>query len=225
MPELNPILAAALTYAAKGWPVVPLHGISNGRCDCGARDREDEMPGWKKHNPGKEPYVSGHREASTEPAVIFEWWKKYPNANVAIATGWKSRLCVLDVDAAHEGDAEFDGYRSLAAMERQHGKLPKTLTVKSGQGRHYYFQYPVGLDLRGRRGMRPAVDVRSADSLIAAPPSRHLTGGIYEWETPTDTPIAPLPAWLLRMIQTKNPPGKRAVPAKKAGGPKRWFPW
>jgi hypothetical protein len=229
---MSEILHAAIQYALRGWPVVPLHGVdSTGRCDCGAMDRETEIPGWKKHNPGKEPYEpTGHRAASTDLNQIQIWWTKYPNANVAIQTGWKSGVTVLDVDAAHEGDPEFDGFRSLDAMERKHGPLPMTLMAKSGQGRHYYFRYPQGLDLRGRRGMRPSVDVRSADNLIVAPPSRHTTGEQYTWLTSfEDTPIAVLPPWLLKMIQTKNPVQKRSVarPMKSivSGGPKRWFPF
>jgi hypothetical protein len=29
------MLVAALTYAERGWPVLPLYSIANGRCTCG----------------------------------------------------------------------------------------------------------------------------------------------------------------------------------------------
>jgi Bifunctional DNA primase/polymerase, N-terminal len=51
--------------------------------------------------------------------------------NVGIVTGAISGIFVLDVDGA-------EGLDSLTAF----GPLPKTPTVKTGKGSHYYFKYP-----------------------------------------------------------------------------------
>ncbi len=32
---MNGLLDGALTYAERGWHVIPVHGIANGRCTCG----------------------------------------------------------------------------------------------------------------------------------------------------------------------------------------------
>ncbi len=76
VPVDNPLLQAALAYAARGWPVFP--------CE----------PGNKK------PLTAhGFKNASTDAATIEEWWARCPGANVAIATGEASGLYVVDEDA------------------------------------------------------------------------------------------------------------------------------
>lgn len=68
------MLAAALRYAAAGWPVFP--------CQPGA----------------KAPLTpNGFKNATTDPAIIAAWWSRSPRANVAVATGAPGPD-VLDVD-------------------------------------------------------------------------------------------------------------------------------
>ncbi len=44
----------------------------------------------------------------------------------------------------------------------------------------------------------PAVDTRGRGGYVVAPPSRHPSGGTYEWlVSPWETAIAPIPEWLL----------------------------
>src|SRR5437867_2367553 len=69
---------AAIDYAGRGWPVLPLRG---------------KIPAT--------PH--GSKDATTETAVIQKWFGMWPNANVGIATGSKSGLLVLDVDGS-EGE-------------------------------------------------------------------------------------------------------------------------
>src|SRR2546428_209782 len=64
------LLAAALTYAAGGLPVLPL---------------ADKVP----RNSG------GLTNASSDPAVIAEWWRRWPTANIGVRTGAVSRLLLL----------------------------------------------------------------------------------------------------------------------------------
>ena len=77
----TPLLAAALEYAARGWPILPLAPR------------------------GKLPLTNrGHRDATTAVERIRAWWGRWPDANVGVATGGKSGLLVLDVDTT-EGEA------------------------------------------------------------------------------------------------------------------------
>jgi hypothetical protein len=76
---MNSLLTAALSYAARGWPVLPL------------RPR-DKVP----LNP------TGSRGATTDAAQITSWWQAHPQANVGIATGGGSAPWVLDLDAGGE---------------------------------------------------------------------------------------------------------------------------
>ena len=60
MTETNNLLEAALNYAARGWPVLPLHGISEkGSCTC----RESSSC----KSPGKHPRTRhGYKDASAD---------------------------------------------------------------------------------------------------------------------------------------------------------------
>ena len=93
--------------------------------------------------------------------------RRWPTANVGIATGARSGLVVLDVDPRHGGDEQ------LAAFEAEHGKLPETAAVVTGGGgAHYYFNHPGG-DIRSRK-LSPGLELKADGTFVVAPPS--LTG-------------------------------------------------
>lgn len=73
------------------------------------------------NSPGKHPrLVNGLRGATTEPSEIDAWWRRWPDANVAIRTGAESGLVVIDIDRRGGGD------RTLAALVQQHGRMACT---------------------------------------------------------------------------------------------------
>ena len=196
-------LDAALAYAARGWLVVPCHGIHAGHCTCG------EL-GCK--SPGKHPRTAGGvRDATNDTSVIRAWWGRSPDANVGIAAGRRSGLLVLDVDPRHGGDV------TLAELEAKHGPLPETVeAITGGHGRHILFAYPDGRDVGCSPGdLGPGLDVRGEGGFIVAAPSGHLTGGRYEWEArhhPDDCPLADPPRWLLALILAKSNGTARPLP-------------
>ena len=153
------MLAAALDHAQRGWHVIPLHDMSAGVCSCG--------DGATCLTPGKHPRITKwqHR-ASTDRATLAEWWRRWPTANVGIATGARSGLVVLDVDPRHGGDEQ------LAAFEAEHGKLPETAAVVTGGGGAHYFNHPGG-DIRSRK-LSPGLELKADGTFVVAPPS--LTG-------------------------------------------------
>src|SRR5258707_1072566 len=111
--KVNNRLAEALVYAARGWRVIPLHHISDdGSCSCGksncdrSRSKHPRLSGWQ-------------HKASTDAATIRGWWKKWPAANIGIVWGVESGAWALDVDGEEGADA-------LAALEAEHGELPRT---------------------------------------------------------------------------------------------------
>ncbi|MFZ0423537.1 MAG: bifunctional DNA primase/polymerase [Xanthobacteraceae bacterium] len=155
----------ALVYASLGFHVFPLHSIRDGRCTCG----QDCGKKAAKH-----PRVKGgFKVATTNARQIERWWHKWPDANVAIATGSLSRIFVIDIDGA-------DGLATWQSLVAQHGELRPTFTVKTARGWHLYFAMPTtcapilcstgnGLDVRGDGGY------------CVAPPSRHASGHVYQW--------------------------------------------
>lgn len=85
---------------------------------------------------GKKPLTAdGFLEATTEEGRLRRWWGRWPEANVAIPTGERSGLLVLDVDAG-------EGVGSIALLELARGQPPKTARAATGGGgMHLYFRY------------------------------------------------------------------------------------
>jgi hypothetical protein len=184
------MLKHALDYAARGWPVVPLHTPIDG-CSCGTTCG----------SPGKHPRTAhGLKDASADPATIRQWWTRWPAANVGLLTG----ACgiVVDVDARHGGD------KSLVELEAEYGPLPNTAKSQTGNGWHLLFAHPGGR-IGNRSNVRPGIDVRGNGGYVVAPPSLHASGNRYRWIVPPDN-LAPLPDWLLALI---NPPKSESKPA------------
>jgi hypothetical protein len=126
----------------------------------------------------KKPLVAGgFKSATTDPAQIREWWTKWPDASIGMPTGTATGVFVLDVDLP-------DGPASLEALEAKHGKLPPTLTQKTGGGgRQYFFTYPEGRKVKNSTSkIGPGLDIRGEGGYVILPPSGHESGGQYEWE-------------------------------------------
>jgi len=202
--KLSKLGRAALWYAGeKAWRVFPLHTITNGQCSCG----KAECGG-----PGKHPRTpKGCLDATDDTATIREWWTRWPDANVGIATG--NGLIVVDIDPRHGGD---DTLRDLLGSI---GGLPDTVEcLTGGGGRHIYLSTPA--DVRNSANvLGPGVDVRGAGGYVVAAPSMHASGRAYGWEAssrPEDTDVGQLPeAWIAAMV--KRP--KLRVVAGGAGDP------
>lgn len=182
---------AALAYARGGWPVFPVYeALAGGECSC-------EQSGCERA--GKHPRARcGLDEATTTPARIVAWWRKWPEANVGVATG--GGRVVIDVDGSH-------GERSLAALQAELGLLPSTLTCRSGRGRHLWFRLPSGLEVPNSAGrLGRGLDVRGDHGYVVVPPSRHAAGPRYTWLAPRHRP-AVLPDWAVQLL----------IPAPRAG--------
>jgi Bifunctional DNA primase/polymerase, N-terminal len=159
------MLQFALRYAGRGWHVFPLHSVQDGRCTCG-RDCGK--------NAGKHPRVKGgFKAATTDVRQIEAWWRKWPDANIGIATGAMSGIVVIDVD----GEA---GRATLQRLVAQHGLLPRTEMVRTSRGWHLYFGIPDACSpIPCSTG--DGLDVRGDGGYVVAPPSRHASGHIYQW--------------------------------------------
>lgn len=182
------LLDAALIYAFRGWPVLPLHTAQGGRCSCG----RPVCPAVGKHPRTRH----GSKDATLNETIIRQSWEAWPQANVGIATGTTSGLLVVDIDPRHGGDD------TLREFLRQHGPLPPTVEVLTGGGgRHLYFQHP-GRVIKSRP-VADGLDIKADGGYVVAPPSVHASGSSYVWEGsshPDDMPIALLPAWLEQVV-------------------------
>jgi putative DNA primase/helicase len=185
----NKTLKAALLYASLGWQILPLYGIKNNICECGNINCSSA---------GKHPRLKkGLHGATTDEKIIREWFNKWPDANIGIRTGEESGFFAFDIDPRHGGeDSYFD-------LESKYGKLPDTVeSLTGGGGRHKLFKHP-GFPVKGTVNLFPGIDIRGDGNYIVAPPSLHISGGVYQFEVssnPQDIEIAPPPEWLLDVI-------------------------
>jgi hypothetical protein len=193
-------LETALSYAARGWPVLALYGVGpDGACGCGGTGRcsAGKHPRWRH----------GLKEATTEAQRIRAWGKRWEQSNIGIRTGAASGLLVLDIDPRHGGD------RALRVLEEAHGPLGRTLEcLTGGGGRHLYFAYPGGHVPNSSGRLGAGLDVRAEGGYVVAPPSTHPQG-LYRWKVaPEDQTLpAQAPAWLLSGLRTPAATGAPAM--------------
>ena len=116
---------------------------------------------------------------------VRRWWKQSPNANIAVVTGKISNLAAIDF----EKGAKF--------LE-----LPDTVTAESGGGGiHKFFQYPKSRELKSTTKVWALTDIRAEGGIIILPPSRHPSGGTYNWiKNPNEVELAEFPEHLLDLI-------------------------
>ena len=170
---------AALGYVAVGWSVVPM----------APRSKKPLLP-WLEY-----------QQRRATPEEIRAWFRRWPEANIAVVTGEISNIVVLDIDPHHGGEA------ALILLEDETGPIPSTVEASTGGGgRHLYFAYP-GRRVRNRAGLRPGIDLRGDGGIIVVPPSIHPSGKRYTWvpgHTPESAEPAPLPERLLRELTARG---------------------
>jgi Bifunctional DNA primase/polymerase, N-terminal len=202
---------AALDYASRGIPVLPLHyplrhrgqlqALTDGRplgpstpsSSCSCRD-----PGCGQ--PAKHPLGSlvphGVKDATCNRARVLAWWSRHPQANIGLATG--HCFDVLDVDGP-------EGAQAVRALAATHGLRSSGPLVRTGGGGWHFYLAPTGLG-----NVRPAglecVDWRGRGGYVVAPPRRHASGHPYQWVTGRDlsTPPSPVPVMLLDRLQPRQ---------------------
>jgi putative DNA primase/helicase len=168
---MNDLLSAALRYARRGWNVFPLRG--------------------------KRPMIDGgHTKATTDPAQLRAWWKKWPDANIGLQCNADRGPIVLDVDGP-------TGASLIATL----GLQPTRMATSGTKGkRHYYFtpqakhgEIPRIIKLRVD-GIKHELDILGTGGYVVAPPSVHPeTGRSYRWLN-TLTP-SPLPDAVKRWVK------------------------
>jgi putative DNA primase/helicase len=151
----------------------------------------------------KRPAVkNGLYDATTNKRRLKEYFRDHPDANYGVRTGGRSNIFVLDID----GSA---GNQSLRGLIEKNGKLPRTVIVETGNGRHRYFRGD-GREIRNSAGkLGEGLDIRGDGGYVVGPGSFHESGKIYcfkKGRALEEIEIAQAPPWLLDLISATSPP-------------------
>lgn len=133
----------------------------------------------------------GYQTWRPNDKLIRDWWMtRWPGDGIGIVCGEISGVVVVDIDNPELAQADITA----------NGGLPATPTVRTAKGKHYYFKWP-GFVINGKL---PWGDLKGQGGYVLAPPSIHpVTKQPYEWEvSPRDTPLAPLPEWIVKLCRT-----------------------
>lgn len=159
------LLESALQYAAEGVFVFPLKPNS------------------------KHPLTEhGFNDATTDPAIITEWWRKTPNANIGIALA-SSGLVAVDSDT-------YKDPKGVAAFLSTHD-IPLTWAQASPRGgEHSIFTAP--RDWQFPAQIHRFIDIKHNGYIVAAP---SVFEG-REYRRTSANSAAPAPDWLLNARNT-----------------------
>ena len=203
--ENNPLLQAALEYAARGWHVVPICEPTGNGCSC---PKGTDCP-----SPGKHPRIKAwQRNSSISEELIAEWWERWPSANVGIQWGRRSGIIDMECDSAQ---AEKDWLRLWDDSP------PACPIYEADRGKHRVLEWrsdlPGGAVLHfGELEIRTGNGDRGAQSVV--PPSSHASGKRYRWlVTPDEAPPVTIPDHV--MVKLWNQAGE---PLSSLETTKRW---
>jgi hypothetical protein len=199
-------LPSALAFTRRNLGVFPLWWpvTHNGQtvCACG------KLCGKQAAKHPVERYAPhGCYSATTEAGVAKLWWGlRVPEANLGVHC---AGLIVVDIDPDDGGDD------SLKKLEVEHGEMPLTWrSLTGGGGQHIFFTCPDGVAVSNVAAnqmenppLGPGIDIRTKGGYVVAPPSRHISGGVYAWSVdhhPADVPLAPAPDWLVTRLKARG---------------------
>lgn len=184
--ERTTMLEQALFYLRNEWSVFPVCAPAPGRP--GHCQQEQSHKNHVCEKPGKYPLIKWGRYQSTLPTEdeVRGWWRRWPTANIGLATGELSGVVVIDLD----------GELALREAERRgYEDGPTVLTGRVG-GRHLYFRYR---DNEPRNFAQVGgIDYRGEGGYTVLPPSLHASGNHYRWQAApfSGEPLPPLPRWI-----------------------------
>jgi hypothetical protein len=151
---MQPLQQAAYQYARLGWAVFPLR------------------PGDKRPFPGS----NGFKDATSDPEEVAAIWRKYPTANIGLATGAASGVVVVDIDVDQE-----KGKNGFSTLSERGILLPATIFQDTPRGgRHLFFVSDA--ELRNVQDVLPGIDIRGDGGYVVLAPSVRNDGKAYVWD-------------------------------------------
>ncbi|MFJ2755222.1 bifunctional DNA primase/polymerase [Nocardioides sp. NPDC087217] len=224
-PQTRPMLAGALAAAARGWHVFPLLPNTKrpARPDHRAADCTGTDPRCRGGHTGWDA-----RATTDETRIRRAWADDAPTYGLGIATG-PSGLVVVDLDTA-KPDTEipepWNRFGITTGVEvldhiagARGGTITPTFTVRTPSGgTHLYYTVPEGVRFGNTAGtIGWLVDTRAQGGYVVAPPTIIATStGASCYAVVEDRPPAPLPMFLLDLVERRHrptPSGPTRIPA------------
>ena len=131
-----------------------------------------QMPG------AKQPCVRWRPYQLERPTVaqLYQWYRKWPDAGIAVVLGAVSNLFAIDVDGREAHDALIEHL----------GKVPKAPMSISGSGKpyryHLFFRHPGFATKAKATPWHPQLEFRGDRGIVVLPPSKHKSGNLYRWK-------------------------------------------
>ncbi|MFG2618008.1 DUF3987 domain-containing protein [Streptomyces sp. NPDC048507] len=163
-------------------------------------------PHWKTPcdgQRGKHPITSWRNAASNDPQDVVTWTAG-ATVNLAVDCG-RSGIFVVDEDA----------YGEFARLCDQIGiPMPKTLTIQTADGFHYYFLQPAGAAITNAESELKdyAINIRGEGGYVVAPGSVHQSGVIYSFIDEFEA-IALAPDELVDFLRNQRRVAKASAPS------------
>ena len=141
----------AAEYVDNGWSILPVK----------PEEKRPYMANWLQYQ----------RERATKD-MVQNWFVNLAGAGIGVVTGKISNMIVLDV----ESDCPYP-------IEDILKKYPTQMVSRTGSGGyHLFYQYPQNTGHVGNRvGIFERADLRADGGFIVLPPTRHPSGGQYQW--------------------------------------------
>jgi len=204
------LTAHALIYAARGWPVFWLgrskRPVANCRsCHDAGRDHDREACGCLT--------CHGFYAATTDPDRIRAIAAAVPGGLLAVRTGARADLVVVDIDPDHGGAIDRD-------------LMVPTYTVRTGSGGwHLYYAHSGGTVLSRPMPDRTGIDIKADGGYVVAPPSVHPVTQC-RYRTVHRGPVVEMPPRLAAVVTTPSasapptavPPPSMPTTAPAGGG-------
>lgn len=133
---------------------------------------------------------------------MFAHWQENPRYNIAVLTGARSRLLVLDLDH-HPDKYPLSLDERLALLARHDWPLATCQERTGGGGAHLYYALPAGALVRSVDAyLASGIELKAEGRLVIVAPSR-TSKGQYHWvqgRDPWTLPMAPVPDAVLASL-------------------------
>lgn len=175
------MIDAALRLSSNGTPIFPVKA-----------DKSPHIKSWQN-------------KASADQTKVKKWWRRWPEANIAMPTGHQSGLVAVDVDVKNG----VDGFESLSSIESMFG-IQGTRRIETPTG-GVHLIYRCNQKVKTRTGILDGIDIRGDGGYIVAQGSV-INGSEYKviHDVPPEEMTMDMVSWINDTQNTK-PPSKIGV--------------